>query len=149
MINSLQTQARSKTHIMKTERHIDAIINNSNVKTLSELTAEKVDSFAIEEKNQGKSARTIQQKLTAIKQFSNWCVKTNRLQVDPLKIVKKPSPQSDRRLKRRILEAEWPWLMRATGNGTTLRGLSGQERCLLYRTAVATGFRAKELSHIK
>ena len=150
MINSMQTQGRSETHIAKTERHIRTIAEYAGAKTLNGITAEKVEKFAVEQKAMGRSARTIQQKLTAIKQFTNWCVKTNRLPADPLRYVKKPSPKSDRRLKRRmILQEEWHWLIKATSNGAMMKGLSSEERCLLYRTAIATGFRANELAHIE
>lgn len=149
MINSMHTQGRSETHIEKTQRHIRSIVQFCHAKTLSDLTAEKVERFAVEQRTSGKSARTIQQKLAAIKQFTSWCVKTDRMRTDPLRNVKKPSPKSDRRLRRRmLLQEEWAWLMRATRNGTTILGISGEERCLLYRTAIATGLRAKELSAV-
>lgn len=146
MIQGMTAAGRSETHIDKTKKDILRVINFGGFEKLADITPEEINRFAVKEKNKGHSNRTIQRKLTAIKQFSKWCVVDKRLPSDPLATIVKPNPKKDRKLKRRmILPSEWQWLHNATLNGPIRGGMTGEERCLLYRVAIETGLRAKEL----
>lgn len=148
-LGSLQTAGRSEIHHKKTGRHIELAVGWCKLNQLSDLTPEKIESYAAYRKQAGKSARTIQAALTALKQFSKWCVDTGRLQADPLRTVRKPNPKNDRRLRRRmILPKEWTWIATATEQEPERYGLTGYERLLVYRLAIETGLRAKELQSL-
>jgi integrase len=146
MIRGMAAAGKSETHKSKTKRYIIRVIEFAKFKTVNQITPEAVTLFAEHLKGSGLSNRVVQAMLTAIKQFSKWCVTNNRLIRDPLATVKKPSPKQDRKLKRRmILPTEWQWLNHATLNGPIRGGMTGVERSLLYRVAIETGLRAKEL----
>lgn len=150
MERAMQTAGRSAVHVKKTKRYINGMVEFSKCEKLSQLDADCVSRYAVHlEKSKGLSARVVQAMITACKYFSKWCVQTGRLGSDPLAYIKKPSPKQDRRLKRRmILPKEWSWLKEATVNGPELGGMTGVERCLLYRTAIETGLRANELRNL-
>ena len=96
--------------------------------------------------DEGKSARTVQAYLAAIKGFTRWMAKHGKLSTDPLASVIKPAPNSDRRRKRRmLLPAEWPWIRSTTLTGGTRYDLVPEERVLLYAVAIQTGLRSNEL----
>lgn len=147
MIQSMEAAGRSEVHISKTRSDILRVIEFAEFSKLTDITAEEVNRFAVNEKKErGMSNRTIGRCLTAIKQFTKWCVLNKRFLTDPLATVKKPNPKDDRKLKRRmLLPTEWQWLHSATLNGPDRGGMTGAERCLLYRVAIETGLRAKEL----
>lgn len=147
MIQGMEAAGRSHVHVNLTRSDILRIIEFAKFSKLTDITAEEVNRFAVtEKKERGKSNRTIGRYLTAIKQFTKWCVLTKRLLADPLATVKKPNPKDDRKLKRRmLLPTEWQWLHTATLNGPYRGGMTGEERCLLYRVAIETGLRAQEL----
>lgn len=90
-----------------------------------------------EETERKLALRTQNHYLAAAKSFTKWLTIVRRaLIVDPLAAVKKPSFENDRKLIRRfLLPEEWKWLAKT-------------DNALLYETAIQTGFRSKELSHI-
>lgn len=47
-----------------------------------------------------------------------------------------------------LLPDEWPWLRDATKDGPERNGMTGNERFLLYATAIQTGLRANELRQL-
>ncbi len=148
-LGSLQTAGRSEIHRKKTGRNIELAVAWCKLNQLHELTPEKIEAYATYRRQSGKSARTIQASLTALKQFSKWCVDTGRLQADPLRTVRKPNPKNDRRLRRRmILPKEWSWIAAAAKDAEERYGLSGTERLLVYRVAIETGLRASELQSL-
>ena len=72
-----------------------------------------------------------------------------KLTHNPLVLVQRPNSKSDpRRERRMLLPDEWPWLRDATRSGPVRQGQTGQERFLLYATAIQTGLRAKELRQL-
>ena len=84
-------------------------------------------------KEGGKSSRTVQAYLTAIKGLTKWLVSNEKLPRDPLASIQKPNPKADRRYERRILlPGEWRWLRSVTLAGPAQYGISGKERLLLY-----------------
>ena len=97
-------------------------------------------------KDKGKSARTIQSYFTAVCGFTRWLTTNGKLPSDPLVTVKKPNPETDRRLERRMLRhEEWHWLRDVTAAGDDQFGMSCAEHVLLYETAIQTGLRSNEL----
>ena len=79
------------------------------------MGADGVNHYAGGLKNKGRSARTIQAHLTAIKGFTKWLTVNQKLPRDPLASVKKPNPAGDRRYERRMfLPEEWTLLDAAT-----------------------------------
>ncbi len=110
------------------------------------IDADKVNRYAAKMRSDGRAARTIAAHIQAIKGFTRWAVLNGKLTSDPLATVTKPSVEDDRRLVRRYLSHdEWGWLDSITRQSVERYGMSGQERALLYATAIQTGLRANEL----
>ncbi len=142
----LEACGSGKPHVHRTIDIVRSIAEKSEFKTAADISADGVNRYGAEMKNNGLSARTIQSYLTAIKSFTRWLVSNGKLPSDPLATVKKPNPKTDRRLERRMLRHdEWHWLREVTHSGEDRFGMSGTERMLLYETAIQTGLRSNEL----
>ena len=86
----------------------------------------------------------------SIKSFTKWLADHHRLKLNPLSMIRKPDPKTDRRHERRILlPDEWRWLTTYLAQSdVVLNGMEAQERLLLYRLAIQTGLRASELTEL-
>lgn len=121
------------------EMRVKAVVEHAGWKTALDITPESVDAFAESLRRSKRANSTIGHYIGAARQFSRWLYRTDRLDRDPLKVIKKPNPKADRRLRRRmLLPDEWPWLRDASG-----------DRRIIYHTAIETGLRANELRSLK
>ncbi len=144
--SKLRAANRTEKHIKSTTRFIRWIAEHAGFRTAADITADGVNLYAGKLRDEDRSARTIQAHLNAIKAFTKWLTDHHKLPRDPLSSVKKPNPKTDRRHERRmLLPQEWRLLESATKAGPERYGITGAERCLLYRTAIQTGLRANEL----
>jgi len=142
----LRTAGRTVKHINSTLSFIRWIADHAGFSTAADIEADGVNRYAGKLRDEGRAARTIQAHLSAIKAYTKWLTDGHKLARDPLSSVKKPNPETDRRRERRmLLPEEWRRLETATENGPEREGMTGDERVLLYRTAIQTGLRSKEL----
>ena len=126
--------------------YIRAFCDHAKIKSIVEITADKMNRYIVHLGDDSKSARTIGAMVGAAKHFTSWLRKHGKLKVDPLETITKPDPATDRRLSRRILKpTEWEWLIRATIAGPIRYEMPAVERCLLYRMTIQTGLRANEV----
>jgi integrase len=99
-------------------------------------------------RRKGRSVKTSNLYLDAIKQFCGWLVQDRRAPDNPLAHLSGGTPDLDKRHDRRSLPLEE--LRRVLGaaraSERTFRGLTGPDRALLYAVAAASGFRASELA---
>jgi integrase len=87
--------------------------------------------------------------LTALKGFSRWLVRDRRAPSDPLACLSRLNADTDIRLQRRALSpGEFAALLDAARRGRTFRGLTGEDRAVLYHLAARTGLRAGELASL-
>ncbi len=88
--------------------------------------------------------------LRAMKGFSRWLNKTERIERDRLVSLSRLNEKTDRRHERRALdETELQTILATTAKSERFfKGLSGTERHMLYAVAMTTGFRAKELANL-
>ncbi len=144
---SYQLSRSGQGHVADTRTKIETICTAGGFVALRDLEADSVNRFASELRTAGKSLRTVEAYVQAIKSFSKWAVKTGKLPFDPLATVSKPNPESDRRLTRRFIShEEFHWLDAITREADEAYGMTGIERALLYSTAIQTGLRSSELS---
>ena len=142
----LRSAGRTDQYVRETMKYIRDICRHGQFADASSINASAVTQFAGLLRDQGRSARTIQAYLAAIKGFTRWMSSHRKLPRDPLASVKMPNPKSDRRHERRILlPDEWCRLKVATKAGPERYGMSGAERVLLYEAAIQTGLRSNEL----
>ena len=144
--SKLVANGRTDRYIAEAVGYIERFAEAEEIKTAAQFTAERMAHFAEKVSDAGKSARTVQATIGAAKSFTRWLVACGKLPRDPLASVSKPSPENDRRRERRmLLPDEWPHLIDATVKGPERNGMTGAERALLYRLAIATGLRSNEL----
>ncbi|WP_436715081.1 site-specific integrase [Roseiconus lacunae] len=144
------TKGGTEDHRERMRKHIEEFRVAGGWKKITDIDADDVAKHVKTLKDQGSSARTIQNRLQSIKSFSRWLANHHRLRVNPLSTISKPDPKSDRRHERRMLHPdEWPWFQQAVDSAAgVVNGMTGAERSLLYRTAVQTGLRASELASL-
>ena len=145
-LSALRAADRSDDHVNRTVGFVRIISEWVGFSIASDISADGVNRYAGKLRDKGRSARTIQAHLTAIKSFTKWLSDHHKLPRDPLASVKKPNPKADRRRERRmLLPDEWWRLEAATEAGPKRYGMTGGERLLLYRTAIQSGLRSNEL----
>lgn len=96
----------------------------------------------------GRSAQTRNHYRSHLRQFTAWAFAGGRLRADPLGRLERVDVSTDRRHDRRTpTDEEVARLFEALEkpDAVTLEGMSGPQRALGYRVAMATGLRANEL----
>ncbi len=155
----MQAAGRTGEHVADTLRLIRATCELAKIKTAGDISADRINRAAVQlgkvglpSKRKGVkqkpfSTRTVHSYLTAIKGFSKWLAENGKLARDPLAGVKKPNPELNRKIERRmLLPDEWHWLKTTTlVESLGSRGIPAAERILLYATAIQTGLRSAEL----
>ncbi len=147
--DKLRAEACSEPYVKRTVREIEEFAAAAKITRLREVSSEKATAYLESLLAAGASARTRQCRITSVKSLTRWAWREGLIAADPLAGVKRPSEQSDRRLRRRHLSPEeWAWLEPTTASGDERFGFSGEERALLYATALLTGLRANELAQL-
>ncbi len=127
-----------------------AVIQSCGFLYIADISASKVQRYIGDRKRTGLSIRSSNFYLQAVKQFLNWMVADNRTAESPVAYLKGQNPKTDIRHARRALEPdEMRRLLEATAAAPERFGMSGYERCLLYRFAAETGLRANEIRSLK
>ena len=145
----LRAGDRTERHIGETLSYIRKIAAASRWQIAADISADAAHRFACGLQELGRSARTVQANLTAIKSFSKWLTQNDKLPRDPLASVSKPDPKTDRRhIRRMLLPEEWQRLRTVLTTGLEHDGMPAAERLLLYWTAIATGLRSGELNSL-
>ncbi len=97
----------------------------------------------------GTGVTTCNHYLTAVKGFTRWLDRQNRIPADPLSHLTRKNPDVDVRCQRRALPGEtFARFIEAAGAGGEFRGLTGPDRLVIYTLAANTGFRAGELASL-
>ena len=144
--SKMRAANRTGEHVGRTIGFVRTISEWAGFSIATDISADGVNRYAGKLRDDGRSSRTIQAHLTAIKGFTKWLSENHKLPRDPLASVKKPNPKADRRRERRmLLPDEWQRVKDATKSGPERFGVPGGERALLYETAIQTGLRSNEL----
>ena len=102
------------------------------------------------ERAKGCGPETINHYVRAVRGFFRWLVRAKRIGSNPLDSLGLVNAAADVRRARRELNADE--LRRlfeaASANARTYRGLTGEDRYMLYLVAAGTGFRANALAHL-
>lgn len=123
-----------------------AAVGNGKARRFPRATVEALRS----QRQRGRSAKTLNLYLDAVKSFCRWLVQDRRSADNPLAHLSGENVRRDRRHDRRPLTAdELHAVLSAAGSSTrTFRTLTGIDRRALYLTAATTGFRAAELASL-
>jgi integrase len=127
-------------------RHRLAATGQGKARRYPRATVETLRSL----RGRGRSIKTSNLYLDAVKQFAAWLVQDRRTAESPLDHLAGGNVKLDRRHDRQTLTAEQlrSIVQAARESGQAFRGLTGPDRALLYTAACATGFRAEELSSL-
>ena len=152
-----QLLARGNTtkHATLSRTRVLRLIEGCGFKNLTEVTAEKVNQWLADRRQadtskRGFSSQTSNFYLTCFKSFLNWCAKTDKLSKNPVAYLNGINVKTDRRHDRRNLsQDEMRRLIEAArASNDTYRGMTGEDRALLYQLTSQTGLRASELKSL-
>ena len=148
---SLLAKGTSPKQAQQVHNRVKRILEGCRFVLWSDLSASKLQSFLADlrqdkEDKKGMSAQTSNWYLQAAKAFCSWMLKEGRAPENPLAYLQGLNVKVDRRHERRALtDGECIALLDAASTGSIRFGMPGQDRALLYLTAVESGLRAKEL----
>ena len=143
----LQAKGRTEQHVNQTTRQIEAIAKACKAEQIAALTRAAVQTAIGEMRDAGKSLRTCNSYLAAVKSFVRWLWKEKRTPDNALAGLSKYNEETDRRHERRELsEDELRWLLVTTeAEGKLNFKMDAETRTMAYRVALGSGFRTNEL----
>lgn len=137
-VKHLENGRRSPLTIRDARAHLKWITANTGATRLSDLTLDAIERVTSLMQSAGRSARTVNARGGAVVAFLNWCVKSGRIDANPLRFLSKSCEATDRRRTRRALTEEEITKLLAVAEA---RG-----RKLWYLLALWAGLRRSELS---
>lgn len=145
----LESKGNATSHVKLTTSYIQKVIAGCGFKVIRDLSASRVATWLSDLRTEGRSVRTSNAYLTAIKGFSRWLVRDRRASEDVLSHLATLNAKVDVRRERRTLEpTEIAKLIDAAQKGGQFRSLTGEDRAVLYHVALTTGLRASELASL-
>ena len=171
-LTKLEADGTSSDHRGNVRRCLERIAGDCRFALLGDLKRETFERWLARMTKDGMGARTRNLHRASLVAFCNWCIVTDRLTNNPFAKVKKANEDADPRRKRRALtEGELTQLLRVARRRPLLDAMTirrgprrgqavakvrdevrarlealGRERVLIYKTAVLTGMRKKELT---
>lgn len=156
---NLEVAANSERYVSQTVNRVKRIFDACQFTTLADLRApaalDQYKAFLAAFKykkgkkgaERGCSQQTINHYTTTLKTFCHWAVTSRKMPDCPLLTLKK-TKITVKKGRRAATVAECDKLLKAAGKGDELYGLTGEERAILYRLALNTGFRVSELASL-
>jgi len=136
-----------KDHADKSSSRVKKILSACRFVFVADVNASKVASY-LHDADLGKATRN--HYLTAFKGFLTWMCKDGRATSNPVAYLAKVNAATDVRRERRVLAVDEIEVLLTTAEGEPTRhGMTGPERALLYRLALATGLRVSELASLR
>ncbi len=140
-IGHCRDTGQAEGHVTQKERHMMRLVKATGASRLADLTADVLERYMRTLLDEGLSARTANFARQIAVAFTSWCVKTGRVESNPLKVVPKLDEQRDRRRVRRPLtDEELARLLAVAGD----RG-----RRLWYLLAAQAGLRRGDLRRLR
>ncbi|VTR97595.1 tyrosine recombinase : Marine sediment metagenome DNA, contig: S06H3_L02821 (Fragment) OS=marine sediment metagenome GN=S06H3_17168 PE=4 SV=1: HTH_17: Phage_integrase [Tuwongella immobilis] len=129
---------------MLVRRHQLPATGNGKARRYPRSTVEAL----IRNRGKGTSPQTLAHYVTTVKSFFRWMVRDRRLGISPVDTLVPPDARADVRHARRELTMDElrKLLMGTRASPRLFRGLSGQDRYVLYLMAATTGFRVRALA---
>ena len=146
---SLQSKERTAKHIKITCNRIKRMFEGCGFNQLADVSLSPVEEWLDEQRTLHIGIKTRNYYVAAVKQFFSWMVRTKRAFQHPLLDLETLNAETDIRRKRRVLtQAELGRLIDAARRGAPFRGISGEDRAVLYTMAVRTGLRVSECASL-
>ncbi len=148
---SLEASGRPPKYIGQRFNRIEKAFASCGFLRTQDLTPERSENFLHDlRKTDELSVQTTNDWLQAIRQFCRWMVANGRMERDPFTRLKPGNVKADVRLRRgEFTDAECRKLIAtAEASQEDYRGIFGPARAMLYRVALNTGYRVKELASL-
>jgi len=147
---SLQARGRATETLASLIPRVRTVFEGIGATFWTDIRAERVERFLHERRESGWSVQASNHTLAAVRQFCRWAVASGIASEDPIRTLRKLNAETDRRRVRRALSSEEiRVLLGSAASGPVRDGMEGSERVLLYRVAVETGIRRKELMRLR
>jgi site-specific recombinase XerD len=144
----LAAKQNTVDYVALTFARLMAILDGCRFTKIGDVQASAVVEYLGTLRNEGKSVKTANDYLAAVKGFTRWLWRDKRSVLDALAGLSKFANSGDIRHARRDLSPDELGLLLEAANQSTkaIRRLLGRDRYFLYLTACATGFRVSELA---
>lgn len=145
-----KSTGKDSGYIRQTVQRIRRMLDLAGIKTIEDLSLDRVRRTLGKLKEEGLVANTRNSHLTSVSTFANWLVKIKRLAVSPLAGEKRAPVDKERVHVRRALTLDqFSRLVQVANVGALVRGVLGPQRALIYTLAAYTGFRASTLASLR
>ena len=169
---SLIASGYTEKHIKAVFPRVEKIVQECGFQSLSDIDPVKIESYLVRLRDRGQevilkqvdketgkpkrktvriSKATYNKFVQAIQQFCRWLVDVGRIDRNPIHVLKKITVTSGdkKRPARTLAIEEIRMLIQTTFIAEDYRGISGQERSLIYLLACESGLRADEIRNLK
>jgi integrase len=145
-VEFVSAKERTAKHITDSRNTLERIIKDCRFRFWSDISATSVMAYLKSRRDDGLSYGRSNAYLTFAKAFCNWMVAHREANESPLRHLKRLNSKLDKRHERRALEVdEVRRLLEAAENGPIHHTMTGHQRFLIYKLAVETGLRSKEI----
>jgi integrase len=164
----LKSRGVSEAHLVDRLACLREFVDRSRATRLPDLDESRATKWLRDRKAEGLSARSVNRRFQAVRQFARWCIATRRLSWDPFASLRPLNERVDRRHVRRALTPdELARLLAAAERRPleekqaerVLKGVTpreqakllalGRARALAYAVAAGTGLRRGELKRLR
>ena len=140
-INRCRRAGHAARHVYQKENHLRRLLASGNLTRLSDLTADALERHLRALEEDGLSARTVNFARQIAIAFLSWCMKTGRVESNPLTVVPKLDEKKDRRRVRRPLTDD--------ELARLLEVAEGRGRKAWYLAAAMAGLRKGDLQRLR
>ncbi len=138
-VRELRTSGRDGKYVANAERYLKSIGAALKWRLLTDISRDSILKHAKTRRDGGAAARTVKNELSTVRAFVAWAVAARRLDSDPLVNLPRFDLIGDKRRQRRAFTRD---------ELNRLLAIAGP-RELLYRLAVGTGLRRRELQRLQ
>jgi integrase len=148
-VKTIRAKDNTAGYVRFVLRRVERFFTECGFMALADITAQAVRDRLKTWRDAGMAPQTSNHYLAAVKEFTRWLVREERLGRDPLAVLA-PLPASAirsglRHERRALTLREVHTLLAAAEAGPERFGMAGPERALAYRLVLETGLRAGEL----
>ncbi len=145
----LADKDNSAEYVDLTIQRVRSIVEGIDARTIDDVTASRVSEYLAGRRKGDLSIESSNHYFRAMRNFCRWMVRDRRIAENPIAHLSTLKADKDRRHQRRDLTAdEFSALIDATFAADTRRGLTSEDRAMLYISAAYTGLRASELASL-
>lgn len=162
--NHLASGGDTAKHVKHTKGVLTRLLKTAGITSVGAIDPVKLQAAIGQWVDAEKSARTVNHALGAVKAFCRWLYEANRIKEVPrgLQSIARRNEDADRKRIRKVLSiedlnrllsyteehGETVYVYGSTRSKHQKTEITGEERSVIYRIAMATGFRANEIRQL-